>query len=242
MLDTGVSRVFEEEITSILSDTNVLDRVLADLELEAGSDRNAKAVKDNKAKAPTYMWNKWTLLLCALVDPNAPCLLLNWKRGFRLLREAMLRFWKRSLLRGFAQYRRSQERLSRRVLLEDEVFAAWDCFVRIGSCTVTRFQVSREYYYWRENHLRSSFCSDVATTPFVRNVPQTFHARTLSRVNLYHNWTTGRAVTGTLHFLNGTPINWFSKRQNTVETATYGSEFVAARIATNQVINLRLTL
>jgi len=28
--------------------------------------------------------------------------------------------------------------------------------------------VSREYYYWRENLLRSSFCSDVATTPFVR--------------------------------------------------------------------------
>ena len=50
---------------------------------------------------------------------------------------------------------------------------------------MTRFQVSREYYYWRENHLRSSFCSDVATTPFVRNVPQTFHARTLSRVDLY---------------------------------------------------------
>jgi len=49
---------------------------------------------------------------------------------------------------------------------------------------VTRFQVSREYYYWRENHLRSSFRSDVATTPFVRNVPQTFHARTLSRVDL----------------------------------------------------------
>jgi len=60
--------------------------------------------------------------------------------------------------------------------------------------------------------------------------------------NLYHDWTTGRAVTGTLHFLNGTPIDWFSKRQNTVETATYGSEFVAARIATDQVIDLRLTL
>jgi len=47
--------------------------------------------------------------------------------------------------------------------------------------------------------------------------------------NLYHGWTTGRAVTGTLNFLNGTPIDWFSKRQNTVETATYGYEFVAAR-------------
>ena len=43
-------------------------------------------------------------------------------------------------------------------------------------------------------------------------------------------------------FLNGTPVDWYSKRQNTVETATYGSEFVAARIATNQIIDLRVTL
>jgi len=60
--------------------------------------------------------------------------------------------------------------------------------------------------------------------------------------NLYHDWTTGRAVTGILHFLNGTPVDWYSKQPNTVETATYGSEFVAARIATNQIINLRMTL
>jgi hypothetical protein len=47
--------------------------------------------------------------------------------------------------------------------------------------------------------------------------------------NLYHNVLTGRSVTGVLHFLNGTPIDWFSKKQATVESATYGSEFVAAR-------------
>ena len=60
--------------------------------------------------------------------------------------------------------------------------------------------------------------------------------------NLYHCQTTGRALTGILHFLNGTPTDWFSKRQATVETATYGSEFVAARIATEQVIDLRTSL
>ena len=57
--------------------------------------------------------------------------------------------------------------------------------------------------------------------------------------NLYHDLVTGRAVTGVIHFVNGTPIEWFSKRQATVETATYGSEFVAARIATDQIIDLR---
>jgi protein involved in ribonucleotide reduction len=42
--------------------------------------------------------------------------------------------------------------------------------------------------------------------------------------------------------MNGTPIEWYSKRQGTVETATYGSEFVAARTATDQVIDIRLSL
>jgi hypothetical protein len=60
--------------------------------------------------------------------------------------------------------------------------------------------------------------------------------------NLYHDLLTGRSVTGILHFLNQTPIDWFSKKQSTVETATYGSEFVAARICTEQIIDLRLTL
>jgi hypothetical protein len=65
---------------------------------------------------------------------------------------------------------------------------------------------------------------------------------TYKDANLYHDLLTGRAVTGILHLLNGTPVDWFSKRQDTVETATYGSEFVAARIATEQIIDLRTTL
>jgi hypothetical protein len=60
--------------------------------------------------------------------------------------------------------------------------------------------------------------------------------------NLYHDFLTGRATTGILHFINKTPIDWTSKRQATVETATYGSEFIAARIGTEQIIDLRITL
>jgi hypothetical protein len=51
--------------------------------------------------------------------------------------------------------------------------------------------------------------------------------------NLYYNITTGRT---------GMTIDWNSKSQSTVETATYESEFVAARIAVDQVIDLRTTL
>ena len=53
---------------------------------------------------------------------------------------------------------------------------------------------------------------------------------------------TGRSMTGIIHFLNQVPIEWFCKRQNTVETATYGSEFVAARQACEQIIALRYDL
>ena len=60
--------------------------------------------------------------------------------------------------------------------------------------------------------------------------------------NLMHCLLTGRSVTGILSFINKTPVDWFSKKQATVELATYGSEFVAARIAVERIIDLRLTL
>ena len=60
--------------------------------------------------------------------------------------------------------------------------------------------------------------------------------------NLMHDMMTGKSVTGILHLLNKTPIDWYSKKQATVETATYGSEFVAARTCVEQIIDLRLTL
>lgn len=49
-------------------------------------------------------------------------------------------------------------------------------------------------------------------------------------------------VTGILHFLNQTPVDWFTKLQSTVEGATFGSEYVAARTCTDHIIDLRLTL
>ena len=60
--------------------------------------------------------------------------------------------------------------------------------------------------------------------------------------NLHHDLATGKAVTAALHFLNQTPIDAYTKRQSTVETATYGSEFVAARTAVDKIIEIRTTL
>ena len=50
---------------------------------------------------------------------------------------------------------------------------------------------------------------------------------------------TCRSVTGILLLLNNTPLAWVSKRQKTVESSTYGSELVAARIAVDLLIEMR---
>jgi len=56
--------------------------------------------------------------------------------------------------------------------------------------------------------------------------------------NLYHDMLTGQSVTGILHFLNQTPVDWYSKKQATVETATYSSKLVSARLAVDQIVDL----
>lgn len=53
---------------------------------------------------------------------------------------------------------------------------------------------------------------------------------------------TRRSHTGVIIYVNRAPILWFSKRQNTVETSTFGSEFVAMRIATEMIEGLRYKL
>ena len=65
---------------------------------------------------------------------------------------------------------------------------------------------------------------------------------TYKDANLYHDMMSGKSVSGVLHFINKTPIEWFSKKQATVETATYGSEFASAKTAVQQITGLRVTL
>jgi len=60
--------------------------------------------------------------------------------------------------------------------------------------------------------------------------------------NLYHDMLTGKAVTGVLHYLNKTPFDWFTKKQSTVETATFGSENSAARTAIEHMKANMMTL
>lgn len=56
------------------------------------------------------------------------------------------------------------------------------------------------------------------------------------------NQVTRRSHTGIIIMINMAPIIWYSKRQNTVETSTFGSEFIALKIATELTESLRYKL
>jgi len=53
---------------------------------------------------------------------------------------------------------------------------------------------------------------------------------------------TRRSHTGILIYVNCAPIIWYSKRQNTIESSTFGSEFIALKISVELIESLRYKL
>ena len=60
--------------------------------------------------------------------------------------------------------------------------------------------------------------------------------------DLAGNKITRRSQTGILIFCNRAPIIWYSKRKNTVETSTFGSEFTAMKTGIELIEGLRYKL
>jgi hypothetical protein len=56
------------------------------------------------------------------------------------------------------------------------------------------------------------------------------------------NKVTRRSHTGFVIFVNRSPITWYSKRQNTIESSTFSSEFVAMKICVENITALRYKL
>ena len=85
-----------------------------------------------------------------------------------------------------------------------------------------------------------------AKEEILKNIPKSLGKRVTTTLfldaNLLHGIVTWKSVTAVLHFVNTMPKDWYLKRQATVETATYGSKFVAAKAAKEQIIDLRNTL
>jgi hypothetical protein len=56
--------------------------------------------------------------------------------------------------------------------------------------------------------------------------------------NYAGNRITRHSHTGILIFVNPSPIVWYSKAQTTIESSTFGAEFIATRIAVDLVESL----
>ena len=98
----------------------------------------------------------------------------------------------------------------------------------------------KQEYKWT----RTVYGNDIEEIP--KDIPKPLGKRVITTTfldaSLLHDIVTGKSVTAVLHFVNTTPTDWFSKRQATVETAAYGSEYVAAKTATEQIMVFRNTL
>ena len=86
-----------------------------------------------------------------------------------------------------------------------------------------------------------------SSTRYPRTKREACDNKTYVDANLHQDEVTSRVVMACLHLanatlVNATPTHWHTKRQATVETATFGSEFVGARISTDKIIDLRYTL
>ena len=57
-----------------------------------------------------------------------------------------------------------------------------------------------------------------------------------------HDRVTGRSITGMISFVGRTPITHISKRQSSVQTTTFGAEFVALKKAVEEAITIRYYL
>ena len=56
--------------------------------------------------------------------------------------------------------------------------------------------------------------------------------------DLNHCLAADKSLTGCLHFVNKTPVDWYSKKQATA----CGSEYVAAKTVTEQIMDIRQTM
>ena len=85
-----------------------------------------------------------------------------------------------------------------------------------------------------------------AQEPIPPNAPEArgMHVNTTCFVDADHAGCrmTRRSHTGFIIFVNKAPIMWWSKRQNTVESSTFGSEYVALGQATDAIEGLRYKL
>ena len=113
---------------------------------------------------------------------------------------------------------------------------------KINVCESTIFTHKRAGYKAKE--LRALYPDAIDYVP--PNMPEPLchevQINAFVDVDLAGEYITRRSQTDILIYINMAPIIWISKRQNTVEISTFGSEFVAMRTLVETLIGLQYKL
>ena len=149
------------------------------------------------------------------------------------------------------------------ILLETSLLSSHLCMPRVG-----HLEAVYKIFAYLENHKQSNMIFDprvveLNETAFQKtdwtdsvygkvteeippNAPEPLgkpvHMTCFVDANHAGETKTRRSQTGFIIFLNNAPIEWYSKKQNTCESSTFGSEFVAMRIAVEKIRALRYKL
>ena len=88
------------------------------------------------------------------------------------------------------------------------------------------------------------YCDAEEEMPRRMPAPRGFAVTTEAWVDASHaaNRKTRKSHSGYIIFVNSEPIVWYSKRQNTVEASTFGSEFIALKACIEAITHLRYKL
>ena len=108
----------------------------------------------------------------------------------------------------------------------------------------TRMPVVANVFRDNAHEFKEQYRDAKEMIPHDRPQPRGNSIRITAYVDSDHasNQATRRSHTGYIIFINRAPILWYSKRQNTVETSTFGSEFLAMKTVTEAIIALRAKL
>jgi hypothetical protein len=133
---------------------------------------------------------------------------------------------------------------------QGQLQAASHIFAYLSNINKQLIYINPKYHQWSDvifpKYNWTDFYKD-ATEEIQVNIPEPLvkPMQITCFVDVDHhvaNKKTRRSQTGIIIFINGAPISWLSKHQVTVETSTFGSEFVPMTSVVEQIQVLRFKL
>ena len=108
---------------------------------------NKKAVKSDDAAPPTFLWDCYTLAHVRVTDPVTG-VLLRWERSFELLRDVMLRRWKRNRWRSALAYLREVTESGACVQATAREAIVDALTIRLPGCTFFEWRGGSIPFFW----------------------------------------------------------------------------------------------